>query len=57
MDIIGIVCAPLAGYWHAGHRPTAGRPSMTDDRMLHVSDDPGEILFSLLFKSLMGSLH
>lgn len=30
---------------------------MTDDRMLHVSDDPGEILFSLLFKSLMGSLH
>jgi len=30
---------------------------MTADRMLHVSDDLGEMLFSLPFKSLMGSLH
>ena len=35
----------------------AGDQDDWHDWMLHASDDLGEMLFSLPFKSLMGSLH
>jgi len=50
------VRAMIAG---AGQEDLEGQEAQADwhDWMLHVSDDLGEMLFSLPFKSLMGSLH
>lgn len=50
------VRAMIAEGGHAGQEGQAGQDDWRD-WMLHVSDDLGEMLFSLPFKSLMGPLH
>jgi len=44
--------AAVIGALIAGHGPEDWR-----DWMLHISDDLGEEMFSLPFKSVMGQLH